>query len=381
MAEVMTAQFWIGLMTIIWVNIILSGDNAVVIALAARSLPPEQQKKAVFWGAGAAVLLRIVLTIVAVELLKFPYLKLIGGALLLWIAVKLLVPEDDDGDNIESSSNLIVAIRTILIADLVMSLDNVIGVAAAAKGSILLLVLGLLISIPLVIFGATMLMKLMERWPVIITLGAAILGWVSGEMAVTDPSVAEWVNANAAWLHWVAPALGAILVVVVGKAIAGRAAKEHAIVDLAGESAGAASGPKLLVPVDGSESSDRAIDQLVERVRGSPGAEVHLLNVQPPLSSTVASHVAHGASSKHHQEEGLECLRKAREKLDRAGVPYRHHIVVGEPAETIARFAREQNVSEIFMGTRGLGATAGALMGSVAEKVKASAGIPVVLVK
>lgn len=235
MAEVLTTQFWIGLLTIIWVNIILSGDNAVVIALAARSLPERQQKQAVFWGAGAAVIMRIFLTIVAVELLKFPYLKLIGGALLLWIAVKLLVPEDEGGDEVESSSNLFTAIKTILIADLVMSLDNVIGVAAAAKGSIVLLVLGLLISIPLVIFGATMLMKLMERWPVIITLGAAILGWVAGEMAATDPAIKDWVDQNAAYLHWLAPAAGAVFVVVVGKWIAARGKKEHKpVVDLAG---------------------------------------------------------------------------------------------------------------------------------------------------
>jgi YjbE family integral membrane protein len=233
MAEVMTAQFWLGLMTIIWVNVILSGDNAVVIALAARSLPPHQQKKAVFWGAGAAVIMRIILTIVAVELLKLPYLKLIGAVLLLWIAVKLLVPEEEEGEGIQSSANLMAAIKTILVADLVMSLDNVIGVAAAAKGSILLLVLGLLISIPLVIFGATMLMKLMERFPVIITLGAAILGWVSGEMAVTDPSIVDWVNENAHWLDYAGPAAGAVLVVVIGKAIAARAKGEKPVIDLA----------------------------------------------------------------------------------------------------------------------------------------------------
>src|SRR3954462_7466075 len=150
MAEVLTAQFWIGLLTIIWVNVILSGDNAVVIALAARSLPQHQQKKAVFWGAGAAVIMRIILTIVAVELLKLPYLKLIGAVLLLWIAVKLLVPEDEGGDDINASDNMMTAIKTILIADLVMSLDNVIGVAAAAKDDTLLLILGLAISIPLV---------------------------------------------------------------------------------------------------------------------------------------------------------------------------------------------------------------------------------------
>ncbi len=236
MAEVMTPQFWTGLLTIIWVNIILSGDNAVVIALAARSLPPHQQNKAVFWGAGAAVVMRIVLTIVAVELLKLPYLKLIGAALLLWIAVKLMIPEGDDGDGIESSSNLWAAIKTILIADLVMSLDNVIAVAAAAKGSLTLLILGLAISIPLVIFGSTLLLKLMERYPIIITVGAGILGWVAGEMAATDPVIDEWVKASAAWLHWAAPAAGVVFVVALGKWLAARAAAEQkGVVDLAGE--------------------------------------------------------------------------------------------------------------------------------------------------
>jgi integral membrane protein, YjbE family len=197
MQELLTSQFWLGLGAIIWVNIILSGDNAVVIALAARSLPERQQKQAVLWGAAAAVVLRIVLTAIAVELLRLSYLKLIGGLLLFWIAVKLLVPEDADGDGVASSSHLLGAIKTILIADLVMSLDNVIAVAAVAKGSLLLLVLGLLISIPLVVFGATLLMKLMERFPVIIAVGAALIGYVAGEMLVTDPVVIDWFKANA----------------------------------------------------------------------------------------------------------------------------------------------------------------------------------------
>jgi YjbE family integral membrane protein len=235
MEQLLTAQFWLGLGAIIWVNIILSGDNAVVIALAARSLPVHQQKQAVIWGAGAAVVLRIVLTIVAVEMLKFPYLRLIGGALLFWISVKLLVP-DDGGDDIASSSNLLGAIKTILIADLVMSLDNVIAVAAVAKGSLVLLVLGLLISIPLVVFGATMLMKLMERYPGIITVGAALIGYVSGEMLVTDPVVLEWFRLNAHGMidfevfavfgHKFelsgAGLIGAAIVVVVGKGLARR---------------------------------------------------------------------------------------------------------------------------------------------------------------
>ena len=231
--ELQTAAFWTGLLAIIWVNIILSGDNAVVIALAARSLPKRQQDKAVFWGAGAAVVLRIILTIVAVEALKLPYLRIIGGLALLWIAVKLLVPEDGDGDKIESSDNLIQAIKIILIADLVMSLDNVLAVAAVAKDSLVLLILGLAISIPLVIFGATMLMKIMDRYPIIITIGAGLLGWVAGDMAATDPVVKDLVDANAAWLHWAAPAAGAVFVVAGGKWLAARAAAgRKAMVDL-----------------------------------------------------------------------------------------------------------------------------------------------------
>jgi YjbE family integral membrane protein len=236
--------FWAGLGSITLINIVLSGDNAVVIALAARSLPEHQRKKAVMWGAGAAVVMRIILTIIAVEMLKWPYLKIIGAILLFWIAVKLLVPEDDE-ENVESSDNLMKAIKTILIADLVMSLDNVIGVAAAAKGNMTLLILGLAISIPIVIFGATMLMKLMEKWPIIITIGAGLLGWVAGEMLITDPAWAEWLNNTFPWLHvhigkiefsWVQVA-GAAFVILLGKHLAkkaeAQAEAEHKIVDLA----------------------------------------------------------------------------------------------------------------------------------------------------
>jgi YjbE family integral membrane protein len=227
--------FWVALLQIIGVNIVLSGDNAVVIALAARSLPPKQQKAAILWGSGAAVLMRIVLTIVAVEMLKWPYLKLVGAVLLIWIAVKLLIPEEEGEGDIATSDNLIAAVKTILIADLVMSLDNVIAVAAAAKGSLTLLILGLAISIPMVVFGSTMLLKLMGRFPVIITIGAALLGWVAGEMAVTDPLIKAWVDTNMHWLHWVVPAAGAVLVVVLGKWLAGRAESHKPVVDLVHE--------------------------------------------------------------------------------------------------------------------------------------------------
>jgi YjbE family integral membrane protein len=177
--------------------------------------------------------MRIILTVIAVEMLKWPWLKLIGAVLLLWIAVKLLMPEDGGEGTVDSSENLWAAIKTILVADLVMSLDNVIAVAAAAKGSLTLLILGLAISIPLVIFGATMLMKVMDRFPVIITIGAGLLGWVSGDMAATDPVVKGWVDANAAWLHWAAPAAGAVFVVATGQWLATREKKKEQVVDLA----------------------------------------------------------------------------------------------------------------------------------------------------
>ncbi|MGV0982953.1 MAG: TerC family protein [Limnohabitans sp.] len=216
MEMLQSTEFWIGLIKIIWINIILSGDNAVVIALAARGLPPHQQQKAIMFGSGAAVVLRIALTVVAAKLLALSFLQIVGGLLLLWIGTQLLHGEDEEEGEGKEHAGLMTAIRTILIADLVMSLDNVIAVAAAAKGSMTLLVLGLAISIPLVIFGSKLMIKLMDRFPVIITFGAALIGWVGGETIVSDVALKSIVEANG-WLHYVAPAVGAALVLAIGK--------------------------------------------------------------------------------------------------------------------------------------------------------------------
>ena len=217
-------HYLIPLLQIIGINIVLSGDNAIVIALASRALPPEQQRKAVIWGSGAAIVMRIVLTFTAVTLLEMPYLKLIGSIFLIWIGIQLL-NTDEGEENIESGSTLAAAIRTILIADLVMSLDNVLGVAAAAKGSMLLLIAGLAISIPLVIFGANVLLRLMERFPVIVTIGAALLGYVGGEMAVTDLAVSDWIESHFYALHQIVPIGCAAFIVVTGKLLAARKAQ------------------------------------------------------------------------------------------------------------------------------------------------------------
>ncbi|WP_353235652.1 TerC family protein [Diaphorobacter ruginosibacter] len=216
MEFISTPDFWIGLVKIIWINIILSGDNAVVIALAARSLPPEQQKKAIVIGSGAAVVLRIVLTVVAAKLLELSFLQIIGGCLLLWIGYQLLTGDDEEEGESSGNKGMLAAVRTILIADLVMSLDNVIAVAATAQGNMVLLILGLAISIPLVIFGSTLMIKLMERFPIIVVLGAALIGWVGGETIVNDNILHDYAIAHP-WLHYAAAAAGAVLVVAVGK--------------------------------------------------------------------------------------------------------------------------------------------------------------------
>ena len=224
MLEITTPQFWVALLQIIGIDILLSGDNAVVIALACRSLPPQQQRWGIMLGTGAAIGLRVIFAAGIVYLLAIPYLKLIGGLLLLWIAIKLLQPEPpaDGGHHIDAKKNLWGAVQTIALADAVMSLDNVIGIAAAAKGSVLLLVLGLLISIPLIVWGSTLILKLLHRYPFIVTLGGALLGWVAGDVLIADPVFADGIVQQLPWLHYAAPIAGMLGVVIVGRWLAAR---------------------------------------------------------------------------------------------------------------------------------------------------------------
>jgi len=385
MAELLTPAFWTGLAAIIGVNIVLSGDNAVVIALAARSLPPAQQKRAIAIGSGAAVVMRIVLTIIAVEMLRWPYLKLIGAALLLWIAIQLLLPEDEgEGEGGAATATLGAAIRTILIADLVMSLDNVLAVAAAAKGSLALLIVGLAISIPLVVFGSTLLLKLMERFPIIITLGAALLGWVAGDMATTDPSVKQWVDANAAWLHDGAKIAGAVIVVVTGRWLAAREmARREPAARPAEAAAGAPAGlfQRVLVAVDGSDNSERAVEYALALRRQHPSMQIHLMNVQREVTGDVSRFVSRGSLEDYHRDRAEKSVARARAMLDAAGAKHEVELTVGTPWDEIVRHAAKSACDHIIMGTRGLGSYTGALLGSVAQGVVAQSPVPVVLVR
>lgn len=222
MPDFSSAAFWIALVQIIAIDLVLSGDNAVVIALACRNLPPEQRKKGILWGVVGAVGLRVVLTAFAAKLLGMPFLKLIGGALLLWIGVKLLVAEDDGSHEIAAAETLWSAVKTIIIADFVMSLDNVIAVAAASRDSLFLLLFGLAVSIPLIMWSSQMVLKLMERYPILVTLGAGLLGWIAGGMLVGDVLIREQVEKLVPAAHYVAAILGATFVVLAGTWIAKR---------------------------------------------------------------------------------------------------------------------------------------------------------------
>jgi YjbE family integral membrane protein len=232
MEQFMAPEFWLAVGQIIMIDILLGGDNAVVIALACRQLPPKLRTRGILWGTAGAIVLRVALIFFALTLLAIPYLKLVGAVLLLWIGIKLLVPEDEDGHaNIEASDKLWAAVKTVIIADFVMSLDNVIAIAGAAQAAggehqMPLVIFGLLVSIPIIVWGSQLVIKLMDRFPLIITLGGMLLGWIAGTMAVTDPAVVAYLPANpavttepAAWVRYTAGAAGAILVWVVGKVI------------------------------------------------------------------------------------------------------------------------------------------------------------------
>ena len=213
----LTPAFWAALGSIILANVLLSGDNAVVIAMAARGLPAGQQKKAIVFGSGAAIVMRIVLTLIAVRVLGLPWLKLAGGLALLWIGANLMARDDDENDHEAKPVGVAAAVRTILVADLVMSLDNVLAVAAAAQGNTPLLIIGLAVSVPLIVFGSTLILKVMERFPVIITAGAALLGWLAGAMMVGDPALHAWLPGIPESADRVAGFIGAVGVVIVGK--------------------------------------------------------------------------------------------------------------------------------------------------------------------
>jgi YjbE family integral membrane protein len=225
MLDITTAPFWIAVLQIIAIDILLGGDNAVVIALACRKLPEAQRNKGIFWGVVGAIVLRVALIFFALQLLAIPWLKIVGAVLLIWIGVKLLQPEDDGHGDITAADTLFAAIKTIIVADAVMSLDNVIGVAGAAHGDIRLVVFGILFSIPIVVWGSKLVLNLMDRYPHVITAGGALLGWIAGGMMVSDPALPADFSTSIPHIKLIFEVSGAAIVLITGTILARRAGK------------------------------------------------------------------------------------------------------------------------------------------------------------
>lgn len=387
-----STQFWIAVLQIIAIDIMLGGDNAVVIALACRRLPEAQRRLGIFWGVVGAIGLRVVLIFFALQLLAIPYLKVVGALLLLWIGVKLLLPEhgDDAHGNVEGATTLAGAIKTIIVADAVMSVDNVIAVAGAAKGDIGLVVFGILVSIPIVVWGSRIVLRLMDRFPVVITFGGALLGWIAGDMLVTDVAVKPFLEAAPRGHTYMAAAAGAVLVVIIGTLLKRRAEAARVGVPMQPIAATEAPAPaaaqvlRVLVPVDGSEGSLAAVRHVMEmgkRLAAGLGLQIDLINVQRAVSSDVASFVSRDDLQDYHRERADKALAPARALLDAAGIRYGVHQFVGQPGRVIADFAAEQKADQIVMGTRGLGTHTGALLGSVTQDTIVNSPVPVLVVK
>ena len=389
-------EFWLAVGQIIMIDILLGGDNAVVIALACRKLPPKQRTQGILWGTAGAIVLRIVLIFFALQLLAIPFLKIVGALLLIWIGVKLLVPDHEEGHaTIDGSDKLWGAVKTVIVADFVMSVDNVIAIAGAAEAtggdhSMVLVIFGVLVSIPIIVWGSQLVIKLMDRFPIIITLGGMLLGWIAGTMLVTDPAL---INpdvmpqmpkiAETDLIRYGAGIAGALLVLALGKWLVSRRAAPVATVAAA---AAAPSGHlrRVLLAVDGSEHALKAVGHLVglrADLREGPTLEVHLLSVQRPLSGDVNRFLSGQTIDDYHRERSEAALAPARAALDAAGLAHQDHSRVGEPGPTIAEVCREQACDMIVMGARGLGAASAALLGSVAQSAIEHATVPVLVVK
>ncbi len=361
--ELFSAEFLSALAAIILIDLVLAGDNAIVIALAARNLPLHLQKRAIIWGTVGAVAVRSAMTVAVVWLLNVPGLLLAGGLLLVWIAYRLLVPrEDAEGAHGGAATSFWGAMRTIVIADAVMGLDNVLAVAGAAHGSFLLVVLGLLISIPIVVWGSRLILGFVNRYPAITYLGAAVLAWTAALM-VTDEPLAKDFFAARPELQW------AIYVLFVGGVLGfGLRSERRRKADLAWvpASAGAVAAPagapgplsleggtgmkSILVPVDGSDNAINAVRHVVSRHFEDRNLEVRLLHVRQPLSRHIARFVPRGDRRDWHRSKGEAAMVRARELLDKWGVPYTAHVELGDKARVIEAFARRHGCQGIVMG-------------------------------
>jgi YjbE family integral membrane protein len=383
------AEFLAALGAIIVIDLVLAGDNAIVIALAARNLPPELRRRAILWGTGGAIAVRSALTLAVVWLLKLPGLLFVGGALLVWIAYRLLVPDDDDaGEAHGPVAGFWAAMRTIVIADALMGLDNVLGVAGAAHGNYALVILGLLISVPIMVWGSTMILGFVERFPAFVYFGAGILAFTAGKMMLHEPFVAEQVASGAL-------ANFAIALLIFGVLGAGflrnhrrLESRIHArLARFAGQRLSETAAPpsvndggpmvKVLVPVGGPDGSPRAIRHVLAQFMKGGELEIHLLNVQPHFSRHVAQFASRKSVADFHREQAEKALAPARAALDAHRVPYAVHVALGRRAETIVETAKKLRCDHIVLSTARKNTITRMLEDSVTNRVLELTPVPV----
>jgi YjbE family integral membrane protein len=383
-------EFLSALAAIVIIDLVLAGDNAIVIALAARKLPQHLRRRAVVWGTIGAIVVRSTMTVAVVWLLKIPGLLFAGGLLLVWIAFKLLAPAAPAEHTVLPREGFWAAMQTIVVADAIMGLDNVLAVAGAAHGNYLLVILGLLISIPIVIWGSTLILRLVDRYPGIVYLGAGVLAWTAAKMIVSEPLLADWFAPQSALT-------GIVYITVIGGVMLGgfhvaqrhrqvRALRANALLRarLAPEEAGASQGDrtmsKVLIPVDGSANSLQALQHVIHRCLQDSRIEVHLLNVQTPLSRSISQFLRRGDVQQFYRDKALAALRPAQQRLERAGVRYTEHIETGNKAALIAALAQRLGCDQIVMGTARKNSLTRMVQDSVTNEVLELATVPVEII-
>jgi YjbE family integral membrane protein len=387
-------QFLSALMAIVIIDLVLAGDNAIVIALAARNVAERLRTKAILWGTVGAIVVRTLLTMVVVWLLAVPGLLFAGGALLIWIAYKLLLPEpeDDNGVKLNSVNGFWAAIRTIVVADIVMGLDNVLAVAGAAHGSFMLVALGLLISIPIVVWGSTVILRFIDRYPAFVYLGAGVLAWTAAKMMTHEPLLAAFYDE-----FKVVPPL-MYMVIVAGVLAAGFFKNHRRIesritahlarlkqqpVDFSVASTipkGDSAMQRILVPVDGSPNSQYAVRQVINEFMKDSALEVHLLNVQPAFSRHIANFVSRSNRQDYHRAQGEKALGPVKQLLEKHGVPYAEHLEVGDKAVLIAQAARRLRCDRIVMSTARKNSLTRMLEDSTTNRVLEATDVPVEII-
>jgi YjbE family integral membrane protein len=377
--ELFSPEFFTALAAIILIDLVLAGDNAIVIALAARNLPPRLQRRAVLWGTAGAIAVRAAMTVAVVALLKIPGLMLAGGVLLLWIAYRLLAPEEkSSGAHAAAATGFWGAMRTIVIADAVMGLDNVLAVAGAAHGSYVLVILGLLISIPIVVWGSTLILRWIERFPAIVYVGAGVLAATAAKMVLGEPLVEERITPGLALEALVYAAfVGGVLGAGLARSHRRRALRVR---DLASRrDAPAQPARRILIPVDGSRNALHAVRQVLRRASAEP-LDVHLLNVQPPFSRHVAQFAARGAREAWHRAQAEKAIAPARALLARHGVPCSAHWQVGDRVAMIVAEAQRLGCERIVIATARRNSLTRVFDLSVTERVLDRSTLPVEVV-